>query len=136
MSLNDPWNPNSDPAAKLVATAIESAEAARRAKFASEDRDSAPLPSLVEERDQDDDGLDEVVEVMTRLRTPYTWALTTAEIARDCGLNRLRVGAALARAAGQGLVTREDRVSRNGRKTLQVWKLAIEQGSAGKSTGG
>ena len=126
MSLKDPWNPNRDLAAKLIVAALEGAEAARRTKLASEDRASAPVSSLHEERESDHD-LDQVlVEVLARLRAPYTWALTIAEIARDCGLNRRWVGAALAHAQRQGLVIREVKVSRGGRKSLQLWKVAIE----------
>ncbi len=124
MSLKDHWNPQRDLAAKLVLAVLEAAEAATRSKFASEERASVPLSTLAEEREEGHDPDEVLVEVLARLRAPHVWALTTAEIARGCGLNRRWVGAALAHAQRQGLVSREVTVSRGGGKTLQVWKLS------------
>ena len=121
--MNDFWNPNADLAAQLVHAALEVAEAARRQKLASEGMARTRRhTSLLDWAPCD---LEPVLDaVLGRLRGPDTWALTVSDIARDCRLDRRRVGEALGKAARAGMVTSKAVASAGGGPHLTVWQLA------------
>ena len=121
--MKDYWNPNADLAAQLAHAALEVAEAATRQRLALQKKARARLHAA--DLDWAPYDLERVRNaVLDRLRAPDTWALTVPEIARDCRLDRRRVGEALGRAAQEGVVTCKAVAAAGGGGALTVWQLS------------